>query len=116
MSVELPTNPSKSPMLERTGWPTVWIHFTVPGTWLKRFDVLEGDLAMSATIISSDCGATARSRGFLRLGPHFLRNRPNGPTRKSEPLTALKRELSPLYPFLQHAFTHVLEIGMFLDV
>jgi hypothetical protein len=30
----------------------------VPATWLKRFDVLEGDLAMSATIISSDCGAT----------------------------------------------------------
>ncbi len=40
-------------------------------TRLKRFDVLEGDLAMSATIISSDRGATARSRGFLRLGPHF---------------------------------------------
>ncbi len=31
-------------------------------------------------------------------------------------LTALKRELSPLYPFLQHALTHFLEIGMFLDV
>ena len=52
----------------------------------------------------------------MRLGPHSLRNRPNALTRKCEPLTALKRELSPLYPFLQHALTHVLEIGMFLDV
>jgi hypothetical protein len=34
----------------------------------------------------------------------------------SVPLTALKRELSPLYPFLQHTLTHFLEIGMFLDV
>jgi hypothetical protein len=43
--------------------------FRRPG--YKRFDVLDGDLAMSATIISSDCGATARSRGSLRLRPHF---------------------------------------------
>src|SRR3984957_5349155 len=30
MSVELPTNCSKSPAPERTGWPTVWIHSFSP--------------------------------------------------------------------------------------
>ncbi len=30
MSVELPTNCSKSPASEKTGWPTVCIHFTIP--------------------------------------------------------------------------------------
>ncbi len=54
--------------------------------------------------------------GITEARSAFLRNRPNWPTRKCEPLPALKRELSPLYPFLQHAFTHFLEIGMFLDV
>ena len=28
----------------------------------------------------------------------------------------MQRELSPLYPLLQHALTHFFEIGMFLDV
>ena len=57
----------------------------------------------------------------IRVSPEVAANdiRFTVPTEKNirfEPLIALKRELSSLYPFLQHALTHFLELGMFLDV
>jgi hypothetical protein len=84
-------------------------------------DLDDGKLAKCSHDTALRDIAALVERGILGWAQHQLlafkgQVRINDPTRKCEPLTALKRELSPISPFLQHALTHFLELGTFLDV